>query len=76
MTTLVFPQDALDWDAAFNNGLATGKFSNDPMKHEFWAHHELLASESQDGAIVADWFRQQTTKKFVCIPREEKDTEL
>ena len=72
MTTLVFPESSEDWSLAFNNGLARGEFCNDPNKHEFWAHHELLASELQDGAIVADWFRQQNIRKYVRIPRQEE----
>ena len=76
MTTLIFPQDAEDWSAAFNNGLAKGEFNNDSKTHAFWGHHELQASEVEDGEVVADWFYQRHTLDYKRIPRAEKDTKL
>ena len=71
MTTLTFPQDAQDWEAAFNNGLAKGEFNNDPKTHAFWAHFELQASEIEDGELVADWFHQSRTLEYKRISRKD-----
>ena len=71
MTTLAFPQDAEDWAQPFNNALATGQFCNDPARHDFWGHHELLASESEDGTLTCDWFYQKHTLEFKCIRRKD-----
>ncbi len=73
---LVFPQDAEDWSAAFNNGLAKGVFGNDPRNAAFWGHHELQASETEGDVIVADWFLQRNLLKYKRIPRSEEETEL
>lgn len=75
MTTLAFPSVAEDWDAAFNSGLACGKFCNDPTEAHFWANHELLASESEDGEVVADWFSQPASPGFLRIARTTQETE-
>lgn len=71
MISLVFPQDAEDWSAAFDSGLASGAFCNDPASQNFWALHELQASETEDGVVVADWFYQKHTLEFKRIPRKE-----
>ncbi len=68
---LAFPQDGEDWSAAFNNGLAGGEFCNDPASHNFWAHFELQASETEEGVVVADWFHQRNTLEYKRIKREE-----
>ena len=73
MTTLVFPEDAEDWSAAFNNGLAKGVFGNDPRNATFWGRHELLASEIEDELIVADWFWQRNLEKHLRVPRKETE---
>ena len=75
MTTLVFPQDAEDWSQAFNSALGRGVLNNDPGSHSFWGHHELQASEVEDGEVVCDWFYQKHTLEFKRISRAEKDTE-
>ena len=73
MKTLTFPQDADDWDQAFNNALNRGVFNDDPKSPQFWAHHDFQASESEGGEIVADWFLARPYNKYFRIPR--KDTE-
>ena len=72
MTVLVFPQDAEDWSAAFNNGLARGEFVNDPASQKFWGFHDLQASEVEDEVIVGDWFLQKNLLKYVHIPRKDE----
>ena len=72
MTTLVFPEAAEDWATPFNNALSQGVFGNDPTRHSFWGHYELQASETEDGAVIADWFHQRNTLEFKRIEREDK----
>ena len=74
MITLVFPQDAADWGDAFNNALSRGELNNDPASQNFWALHELLASETEGEVIASDWFLQKNLLKYLRIPR--KDTVL
>ena len=69
MTTLIFPESGEHWNDAFNNGLNRGAFNNDPASPLFWALHELLASEIEDGEIVADWFLQRNLLKYERILR-------
>ena len=76
MTTLVFPESAEDWSAAFNNGLAKGEFGNDPASQNFWGRFDLQASEVEDEEIVADWFHQKNLLKYVRISRTEEDAKL
>ena len=71
MTTLVFPQDAEDWSAAFNNALARGALCNEPRDAKFWGHHELQASEIEGEIIVADWFFQRNLSKHFRVSRQE-----
>ena len=73
MTTLVFPESGADWDGAFNSALRRGDFNSDPGSPLFWAFHDLLASEVEDEAIIADWFYQRNLLKHLRIPRAEKD---
>ena len=73
MTTLVFPQDAEDWSAAFNNALENGALCNEPRDANFWARHELLASEVEGETITADWFFQRNTSKHLRVPRIEEE---
>ncbi len=72
MTTLKFPDASESWDEAFNNGLARGEFVNDPASLKFWGFHELLASETEDEKVIADWFVHKTTIQYVRISREDK----
>ena len=72
MTTLVFPQDAEDWSAAFNNALGKGALCNEPRNATFWARHDLLASEIEDEKIIADWFYQKNSSKHLRVPRTEE----
>ena len=76
MTVLIFPESSANWSDAFNNALSKGEFGNDPTSHNFWGHHELQASEIEDGEVVCDWFYQKHTLEFKRIPRAEKDTQL
>ncbi len=71
MTVLKFPDDSESWDEAFNNGLARDEFDNDPASQKFWAHHEFLATEVENGEPIAFWFHQKNLLKFVRIPRRE-----
>ena len=72
MTALAFPESAEDWEAAFNNALAEGVFSDDPQKPTFWAHYEYLATVTEDGGTVVDVFKQSHTLEYVRIPRTEE----
>ena len=74
MTTLVFPEQPSDLGDAFNNALSRGEFVNDPSRHNFWGHHELLASETEDGEALADWFYQKHTLEFRRVKREETES--
>ena len=69
---LAFPECAEDWERAFNSALAQGLFVSDPASPKFWALFELQASETEDGAAVADWFFQKHTLEYKRIEREEK----
>ncbi len=71
---LVFPESIEDWSLAFNNGLARGVFNDDPTSPQFWAHHDLQASEFEDGEIVADWFLARPYNKYFSIPRKDKES--
>ena len=73
MTVLVFPQDADDWNAAFNNGLRRGEFNNDPASIKFWAFHDFQASEIEGEDIVADWFHQRNLLKYIRVSRTEEN---
>ena len=70
---LVFPELAEDLGDAFNNAIETGVMQR--VKHDtpdFWMRFELIASDWQDGAIVADWFVQTDYRAFHHVPRKEK----
>ena len=73
MTTLVFPECGEDWNLAFNSALDLGEFVSDSASPKFWALFELQASETEDGAIVADLFFQKHTLEFKRIERKETE---
>ena len=69
--TLKFPETSEDLGIAFNNARARGVFSDDPNQKTFWAKHELMASDLENGAVVADWFLNIDIKTYLRVPRKE-----
>ncbi len=67
---LVFPESSTDLDSAFNSALGQGVFSFEEKSTDFWARFELLASISENDAIVSDVFIT-TSGAFKTIPRKE-----
>ena len=70
---LAFPESSEDLGGAFNNALGQGVMQGDDRNNHatFWARHELLASEVEDGAIVADWFFNGLTGLHIRVPRKD-----
>ena len=68
MTALVFP-DAEGWEAAFDNALSSGIMQRtDPAKTDYWARHEYLAYDIEDGV---DIFFNELAGRYVRVPRTE-----
>ena len=66
--TLKFPETAEDLGVAFNNALASGYMQrHHPDGVTYWARHELLAHDTEDGVDV---FINTHTKEYLCVPRE------
>lgn len=75
MTTtpeLRFPESAEDLSDAFNNALASGAMQRDRRDLvTWWGRFELIASEYQDGVLIADEFINTETKEFVRVSRKD-----
>ena len=69
MTGLVFPETGEDLTAAFDNALKAGAMQrDDPVKVTFWARHEYLAFDAEDGMDV---FFNSLSHVYVRVPRTE-----
>ncbi len=67
---LVFPVDGADLTAAFNNATAAGVMQKeDPGKVTYWARHEFLAHDAEDGVDV---FFNALSQQYVMAPRTEE----
>ena len=68
---LVFPETAEDLGAAFNNALADGVMQREQQgKPTFWARHELVASDVEGDAVIADWFFNNYPNQFLHVSRK------
>ena len=69
---LAFPESPADLSAAFNSALEAGSMqAENKDSTNFWARYELIASEVEDGAVVADWFFNALTQVFSRFERME-----
>ena len=55
---------------AYENGLASGRFDRDAGSPQFFARYEYLASDAENGQIVADHFRN-VSNTYITIERKE-----
>ncbi len=70
--TLRFPESSEDLDLAFNNAIEAGVMQREhPAKQTFWALHEFLAHDAEDGADV---FFNSLSGLYVRVPRTEEST--
>ena len=68
---LVFPQFSEDMGDAFNNAIACGVMQRDPHDPKtFFGRFELLVSDVEDGAVVADWFFHERSDQHLRVPRK------
>ena len=71
MGGLRFPESADDLTAAFNNALAAGAMQlSHPELTTFWARHELLAHDVEDGVDV---FYNSLSGLYVRVERKESE---
>ena len=69
---LKFPESAEDLTAAFNRALAAGSMQRErPDKVDYWARHEFLAYDAEDGVDV---FWNGLSGQFLLVPRTEVKT--
>ena len=72
MTELGFPESSEDLDTAFDNAVARGAMQRDPRdRATFFGRFELLASDVQDGVVIADWFLSGHTNEYIHVPRKD-----
>ena len=73
---LVFPETGEDLAAAFNNAIAQGAMQRENQKDQttFWARFELVASDTEDGVVVADWFFSSFTDRHIRVSRKDNST--
>ena len=70
---LVFPSTAEDLSDAFNNAIAHGVMQQDSQRDRrtFFARFELIASDVDGDAVIADWFRDVVADEYIRVPRKE-----
>ena len=69
MNTLVFPESGEDYADAFGNAIEAGVMQReDPALTNFWARHEFLAHDNEDGM---DLFFNPLAGVYVRVPRKE-----
>ena len=71
---LRFPESGEELSDAFNNALDAGVMDRDSGSRKFWARHELIASDVEDGEVVADWFLNPFSDVFIRVPRKDNST--
>jgi len=70
--TLVFPVDAEDLALAFDNAISSGAMQrNDPARTDYWARHEYVAHDVEDGVDV---FFNALAGLYVRVSRTEVST--
>ena len=70
--TLRFPESSEDLDAAFNGAIEVGAMQRDhPEKVTYWARHEYLVYDAEDGVDV---FFNSLSGLYVKVPRAEEST--
>ena len=70
--TLVFQETGADLAAAFDSAIKAGAMQRqDPVKATFWARHEYLAFDAEDGVDV---FYNALSGIYVRVPRTEVST--
>ena len=73
MTTLVFPETGEDLAAAFGNAIEAGAMQRDqPAKTDYWARHEFLAHDAEDGVDV---FFNALAGLYLRVPRATEESE-
>lgn len=56
---------------AFNNAIDAGVMERDSNSHKFWGRFRYLASDTEDGRVVADWFYSALSNVWTRVVREE-----
>ncbi len=56
---------------AFNSALDSGMMARDTASNIFWARFEYLASDVENGTVVADWFYSRISNVWTRVERKD-----
>ncbi len=73
---LEFPGVAEDMNDAFNSAIEAGVMQREDHRDQktFFAKFELIASDTEDDEVVADWFLNVFTNEYIRVPRKDNST--
>ena len=73
---LRFPESGEDLADAFNNAIALGRMQRNNQREQtsFFARFELIASDVEGDAVLADWFINVFTNEYIHVLRKDGST--